>query len=70
MYSNLIDQETFAAVVAAAPKVAEYKLELAREIVGLLDRVGFGSMKVSELAMELGGEPRRTRWAGSCASWG
>ena len=40
MYSNLIDQETFAAVVAAAPKVAEYKLELAREIVGLLDRVG------------------------------
>ncbi len=36
MYSNLIDQETYAAVVAAAPKVKEYKLELAREIVGLL----------------------------------
>ncbi len=36
MYSNLIDQETFAAVVAAAPRVTEYKLDLAREIVQVL----------------------------------
>ena len=76
MYSNLIDQETYAAVVAAAPKVKEYKLELAREIVGLLlkeqekvypimnldpDRIR--SQKVGDLAAMLLEEHTRPKWA-------